>query len=118
MNGAIAEPSTNMTSPPTRQAIKITGVSQNFLRLRRKTQSSPAKLNIDLSAEMPRISRGCGTILALFAPPWQQRFASERLRPRESLTLPRWNQMICFHQDRDNASITKRPSAAGYVNSK
>src|SRR5271170_4961193 len=46
MNGAIAEPSTNMTSPPTRQAIKITGVSQNFLRLRRKTQSSPAKLNI------------------------------------------------------------------------
>src|SRR5487761_812445 len=49
MKGAIADPSTSTSSPPSTQTMTITGVNQYFLRLRRKSQNSLIKSSIDFS---------------------------------------------------------------------
>src|SRR5215471_14079055 len=49
MNGAIADPSASISNPPRPHTITITGMSQNFLRIRRNFHSSLAKLSINSS---------------------------------------------------------------------
>ncbi len=46
MNGATAEPSVNMTSPPNTTIMTKIGSIQNFLRTRMKVQSSPRKASM------------------------------------------------------------------------
>src|SRR5438034_8132978 len=56
MNGAMAEPSASTSSPPSPHMITITGISQNFLRMRRNRHSSTAKSSIN-SSELVRHRR-------------------------------------------------------------
>ena len=43
MNGAITEPFPRTTSPPKTAIMKMTGISQNFLRARRNAHNSMHK---------------------------------------------------------------------------